>query len=75
MLKRMSRLTPRQLEVLSLVAGGMTSRDIAQKLGISKRTVDVHRYLTGKIVGSKNVVQLIRTALRQKLISYAEGQS
>jgi DNA-binding NarL/FixJ family response regulator len=35
-------LSPRELEVLRLVAGGGTNRDIATSLGISERTVDRH---------------------------------
>jgi RNA polymerase sigma factor (sigma-70 family) len=35
-------LTPRQIEVLQLVAEGLTNREIAQRLGLSERTVDRH---------------------------------
>jgi RNA polymerase sigma factor (sigma-70 family) len=35
-------LTPRQTEVLQLVAEGLTNREIAQRLGLSERTVDRH---------------------------------
>ena len=35
-------LTPRQVEVLQLVAEGLTNREIAQRLGLSERTVDRH---------------------------------
>ena len=35
-------LTPRQTEILQLVAEGLTNREIAQRLGLSERTVDRH---------------------------------
>lgn len=68
-IKRKVRLTPRQTQVLVLVSSGLTSRAIGERLGISKRTVDVHRYWTMKQLGCRNVVQLIRTALEQGLIT------
>jgi RNA polymerase sigma factor (sigma-70 family) len=47
MLRSLSRaperlLTPRQTEVLQMVAEGLTNREIAQRLGLSERTVDRH---------------------------------
>ncbi len=36
------RLTPRELEVLSLATGGYTSYQVARRLGVSTRTVDKH---------------------------------
>ena len=44
------RLTSRELDVLKLVAGGLTNREIAERLGTSVRTVDAHlRSIYGKI--------------------------
>jgi DNA-binding NarL/FixJ family response regulator len=37
-----AQLTPREVEVLHLVAGGMTDREIGLALGISTRTVETH---------------------------------
>jgi DNA-binding NarL/FixJ family response regulator len=44
------RLTSRETAVLTLVAGGLTNREIAERLGTSARTIDAHlRSIYGKI--------------------------
>ncbi|MGH3453478.1 MAG: response regulator transcription factor, partial [Nocardioidaceae bacterium] len=52
---RMARLTPREVEVLRLVAQGMSNNEIAQKLFISPKTASVHvsRILTKLGVNSR----------------------
>ena len=63
------KLSNRELQVLHLVADEMTSKQIAVKLGISKRTVDRHRYQIGKKLGITGTHSLIKYALlnREKL--------
>jgi two-component system response regulator FixJ len=41
--KRVSQLTPRELEVMILIAKGFSSKEIGKQLNISNRTIDVHR--------------------------------
>lgn len=50
------RLTSREVNVLKLVSVGLTNRQIAQRLGLSSRTIDAHlRSIFGKIgVGSRS---------------------
>ncbi|HXN01607.1 MAG TPA: LuxR C-terminal-related transcriptional regulator [Candidatus Dormibacteraeota bacterium] len=44
------RLTSRELDVLKLVTAGLTNREIAERLGLSSRTIDAHlRSIYGKI--------------------------
>jgi len=61
-------LTPRHREVLALIVEGMTSREIAAQLGISRRTVEVHRTNIMRRLGARNVSDLFREALLQRLI-------
>ena len=61
-------LTPRELEVLHLIAEGRTNNEIARQMHISVKTVERHRTnLMGKL-GAHNLVELIRVAVKQSLI-------
>ncbi len=62
------RLTKREIEVLSLVAQGLTNTEIADKLFISKRTVDGHKANLIQKTGSKNVVDLLIYAIKSNII-------
>jgi DNA-binding NarL/FixJ family response regulator len=62
-------LTPRQKEILRLVALGLTNREISHQLDISARTVEVHRYHLMRRLEVHNVAQLIRGALQHRLLS------
>ncbi|MEP7151202.1 MAG: response regulator transcription factor [Nitrospira sp.] len=63
--KRADGLTPRQKEILKLVSQGNTNRDIARRLAISVRTVEVHRFNLMRRLKVRNVAQLLRQALQQ----------
>jgi DNA-binding NarL/FixJ family response regulator len=65
-------LTPRQREVLQLVAEGNTSKDIADKLGLSLKTVEAHRAQIMERLGLHDVAGLVRFAVRMGLVR-AEG--
>lgn len=62
-------LTPRQREVLQLVAEGRTSKEIARRLGISVRTAETHRTQIMDALDIHDVAGLVRYALRKGLIS------
>jgi len=61
-------LTPRELEVVKLIAEGHTSEEIAQMLVISKKTVDRHRANILEKLGMRNRVELTRYAIRRGLV-------
>ncbi|NJL17197.1 MAG: response regulator transcription factor [Nitrospira sp.] len=61
-------LPPRQREILRLVALGHTNREIAGSLGISVRTVEVHRFNLMHRLNVRNVAQLLRQALQKNLL-------
>jgi DNA-binding NarL/FixJ family response regulator len=62
-------LTPRQLEVVKLVAEGHTSDEIATMLFISRKTVDRHRANILEKLGMRDRVDLTRYAIRRGLIT------
>ncbi len=62
-------LTTRQKEILRLVAQGYTNREIGERLNISVRTVEVHRFNLMRRLRVRNVAQLLRQALALHLIS------
>jgi two-component system invasion response regulator UvrY len=53
-------LTGRQLQVLGLLSGGSSSKEIAEELGISLKTVEAHRYEILKKMNLKNTSALVR---------------
>jgi DNA-binding NarL/FixJ family response regulator len=61
-------LSPRELEVLKLIAEAYTSDQIAQELSISRRTVDRHRENILSKLGMRDRVELTRYAIRRGLI-------
>ena len=62
-------LTPRELEVVKLVAEGHTSDEIAAMLFISRKTVDRHRANILEKLGMRDRVDLTRYAIRRGLIT------
>ncbi|WP_299899189.1 response regulator transcription factor [uncultured Aquimarina sp.] len=55
-------LTKRENQILKLAVSGMTNKDIASELEISKRTTEVHRFNLMKKMGVKNVLELSKKA-------------
>jgi two-component system response regulator NreC len=61
-------VTPREIDVLRLIALGHTSAEIARKLGLSPRTIETHRaHIHGKL-GLATRADLVRYALRRGLV-------
>jgi DNA-binding NarL/FixJ family response regulator len=62
-------LSPRQREVLQLVAEGHTAREIAGLLHISIKTVEFHKSAIMKELGMRSIAEMTRYALRRGLVS------
>lgn len=58
--RQVEMLSRRELEVARLVAAGLTNRAVGEELGISERTVEVHRGRAMKKLGLHNVADLVR---------------
>ncbi len=62
------RLTPREREILILIARGYTNNEIAKMLYISPKTVDVHRTRMMNKLNLHNVAEIVRYAVRRRLV-------
>jgi RNA polymerase sigma factor (sigma-70 family) len=60
--ERLEGLTRREREIMQLVAAGLPNKEIARSLGISHRTVEVHRARVMQKTGVTNLVELSRLA-------------
>ncbi len=65
---RPSELTPREEEVVKLVAEAHTNKEIAEILHLSEKTVENHRSKAMKKLGMRDRVELVRYAIRRGLI-------
>ena len=63
-----SDLTPRELEVVKLIAEAHTNKQIAQILNLSEKTVESHRGNVLAKLGMRDRVELVRYAIRRGLI-------
>jgi DNA-binding NarL/FixJ family response regulator len=68
-LGRREVLTPRQREILQLVAEGRTVKEIAQTLGISPKTAEMHRAQVMERLDIHNVAGLVRYAIQTGLVA------
>jgi DNA-binding NarL/FixJ family response regulator len=62
-------LTPRQREILQLIAEGRSTKEIASLLGLSVKTVETHRTQIGQRLNIRDVAGLVRYAIRIGLVS------
>jgi DNA-binding NarL/FixJ family response regulator len=61
-------LTPRQLEVLQLLAEGRSAKEVAASLAISSRTVEFHKYQMMETLGLHTSAELIHFAIKNGLV-------
>jgi DNA-binding NarL/FixJ family response regulator len=62
-------LTPRQREILQLIAEGKNTKEIASSLGLSVKTVETHRTQIGQRLQIRDLAGLVRYAIRTGLVS------
>ena len=67
--RRVSTLSPRELEVFRLVAKGMLSKQIARKRGTALQTIKIHRSRVMQKMQAKTVTELIRFAQKAGITS------
>ena len=63
------RLTPRQREVLQLIAEGQSTKQIAATLGLSGKTIESHRTLLMRQLNIHDIASLVRYALNRGLVT------
>jgi DNA-binding NarL/FixJ family response regulator len=61
-------LTPRQREILQLLAEGKTAKEISTVLGISTRTVEFHKYEMMQSAGIHNSAELVHFAIKHGIV-------
>ncbi len=67
-IKQGTNLTDREIEILFLICKGLSNQEIADKLYLSKRTVDKHRENLLLKTGSKNTASLVIYAIKNEII-------
>ncbi len=63
-----SRLTPRQREIIQLLAEGQTSKEIAVTLGLSVKTAETHRTNIMRRLNCHSISEIVRYAVRNNII-------
>jgi two-component system response regulator NreC len=67
--QRRSALTPREREVVKMIAEGNSAREIASLLGLSVKTIEAHRFNLMRKLDIHNRAQLVTYAIRKKIVN------
>jgi two-component system response regulator NreC len=65
---RRSALTPREREVVKMIAEGNSAREIASLLGLSVKTIEAHRFNLMRKLDIHNRAQLVTYAIQKKIV-------
>lgn len=68
------RITPRELEIIRLLAEGKSNKELSTQLGITVRTVETHRSKIMLKLGLHSLAELIHYAISNKIISVKESE-
>jgi DNA-binding NarL/FixJ family response regulator len=67
------KLTPREREVIKVLAEGQSVRDIAQSLGLSRKTVEAHKFNLMRKLDIHSKAQLVSYAVQKKIVKLPSG--
>lgn len=73
--KRVDKLTPRERQVMDLVVSGKSNRVIAAELGVSPKTIEVHRANVMHKMAADSLAELVKMAIADKGAASIEGTS
>lgn len=62
-------LTPREIEILCLITDGLRNKEIADRVGISVKTVEFHKSQIYSKIGAGGAVEAVRFAIREGYIA------
>lgn len=65
--ERFSAMTPRECQVVDMIVGGMTSKLIAARLGVSTQAIDAHRSRAMRKLGVDSIAALTQLAISRRL--------
>lgn len=63
-------LTPREREILQLLAEGRSNKEVARRLEIGVKTVEAHRAALMRKIGAKSIVEVVRYAVRNQIVEF-----
>ena len=66
---RRTHLTPREIEVVTFIAQGYRSAEIAEHLSINVKTIETHKANIYNKLGIGRIADLVKYAIREKLVS------
>ena len=61
--ERTEHLTPRELEVMKMVTDGRSNKEIANALGVSAKTIEVHRARVMEKMRARSLAELVRMVI------------
>ena len=67
--KKVTALSQKEREILTLISQGLTSREIAVKIFLSPYTVNTHRRNILRKTGAKNILAVVALAIQHKTIA------